>query len=306
MKLLTIRKPEGLKLGIKTEQGVLDISAALESVGAGANLPETMEEVLSVGGEALAKLEKYVNQVAESGRSDLFVKEDTVAIGPAVPNPGKIICVGTNYRRHAEESKMPIPQVPIIFNKFNNTIAAHGDVIDIPFNTTQADYEAELTIVIGKTAKRVSTEQALDYVIGYCNVNDLSARDLQFRTHQWLLGKSCDGFSPVGPYLVTSDEVGDPNSLKVRTYVNGEIRQNSNTSDMIFSCAEIVSYISQHMTLNAGDIILTGTPEGVVFNGFDGKVTHHKPHLQWLKDGDEITIEVEKLGRLTNRMRQEV
>src|SRR5690606_1723583 len=143
-------------------------------------------------------------------------------------------------------------------------IAAHQDVILLPFNARQVDYEAELGIVIGKTAKRVTKEEAYEYVFGYCAANDLSARDLQFRTNQWLLGKCCDGFCPVGPYLVTADEVGNPNALGIRTYVNGEIRQNSNTADMIFHCDELVSYISQHMTLYPGDLILTGTPEGVI------------------------------------------
>jgi 2-keto-4-pentenoate hydratase/2-oxohepta-3-ene-1,7-dioic acid hydratase in catechol pathway len=194
---------------------------------------------------------------------------------------------------------MPIPEVPILFNKFNNTVSAHQDIINLPFNSTQVDYEAELVIVIGKKARRVCKEEALDYVFGYCNVNDLSARDLQFRTNQWLLGKSCDRFSPIGPYLVTADEVGDPNQLQIRTWVNGELRQDSNTSDMIFACNELVSYISQHMTLDPGDIILTGTPEGVIFG-------YPKEKRVWLKDGDVLTVEIEKLGRITNKMTQEL
>ena len=155
--------------------------------------------------------------------------------------------------------------------------------------TEKLDYEVELGIVIGKTAKNVSEESALDYVFGYCTANDLSARDLQMRTPQWMLGKTCDGFCPVGPYLVTKDEVGDPQNLQLKTVVNGEIRQNSNTSDMIFSCREIISYISKHMTLVPGDMILTGTPEGVIM-GFP-------PEKQnYLKPGDTVTVEVEKLG----------
>jgi 2-keto-4-pentenoate hydratase/2-oxohepta-3-ene-1,7-dioic acid hydratase in catechol pathway len=135
-------------------------------------------------------------------------------------------------------------------------------------------------------------------VAGYCNANDLSARDLQMRTSQWLLGKSCDGFSPLGPYLVTSDEVGNPNNLEITSFVNGDVRQHSNTSDMIFACDEIVHYISRYMTLEPGDVILTGTPEGVILG-------YPKERQVWLKDGDVVTIEIEKLGRLTNRMRRE-
>ncbi|MDR7080021.1 2-keto-4-pentenoate hydratase/2-oxohepta-3-ene-1,7-dioic acid hydratase in catechol pathway [Neobacillus niacini] len=153
---------------------------------------------------------------------------------------------------------MPVPEYPVLFNKFINTIAAHGEDISLPV-------EAELVIVIGERAKDVPKERALDFVAGYCNVNDLSARDLQFRTNQWLLGKCCDGFSPIGLYIVSSDEIGNPNQLEIKTIVNGEVRQHSNTFDMIFHCDVIVRYISRYMTLEPGDIILTGTPEGVIF-----------------------------------------
>lgn len=238
-------------------------------------------------------------QAVELKSSEYIIPESEVTYAAAVTKPGKIICVGLNYRRHAEETNAPIPQYPILFNKFNNTIAAHGDTVILPKVSTKVDYEAELVIVIGKQAKDVEEEKALNYVFGYCNVNDLSARDLQMRTHQWLLGKSCDGFSPLGPYLVTADEVGDPNKLAISCTVNGEVRQSSNTSDMIFNCKEIVSYISQYMTLEPGDIILTGTPEGVVLGYPEDKQVY-------LKDGDVVTIEIEKLGALTVTMKQEV
>ena len=286
MKLLTFRTEEGLQSGVLTEKGVLPT-------------PVTIEQVLQGGPEALADLASYVKQALERESEHQFLKEEELQFGPCLPSPGKIICVGLNYRKHAEESNMPIPEYPILFNKFNNAIAAHQDVILLPFNARQVDYEAELGIVIGKTAKRVTKEEAYEYIFGYCAANDLSARDLQFRTNQWLLGKCCDGFCPVGPYLVTADEVGNPNALGIRTYVNGEIRQNSNTADMIFHCDELVSYISQHMTLYPGDLILTGTPEGVILG-------YPKEQQVWLKDGDEVTVEIDKLGRLTNRMKQEI
>jgi 2-keto-4-pentenoate hydratase/2-oxohepta-3-ene-1,7-dioic acid hydratase in catechol pathway len=286
LKLLTFRTEDGLQSGVLTEKGVLQI-------------PVTIEQVLNGGSEALVDLATYVKQALEKESDHQFLKEEELQFGPCLPNPGKIICVGLNYRKHAEESNMPIPEYPILFNKFHNTIAAHQDVILLPFHAQQVDYEAELGIVIGKTAKRVTKEEALTYVFGYCAANDLSARDLQFRTNQWLLGKCCDGFCPVGPYLVTADEVENPNALGIRTYVNGEIRQDSNTSDMIFHCDELVSYISQYMTLQPGDIILTGTPEGVIFG-------YPKEQQVWLKDGDEVTVEIDQLGRLTNRMKQEV
>jgi 2-keto-4-pentenoate hydratase/2-oxohepta-3-ene-1,7-dioic acid hydratase in catechol pathway len=291
MKLLTFKSEEGLKLGVATELGVLDVSKANGALDQFA--PESIDEVL-VREDALVSLQILVEK-ADPG---LFLREEQLKLGPCVPNPGKIICVGLNYKKHAEETNSPIPEVPILFNKFSNTIAAQGDDVILPFNSKKVDYEAELVIVMGKTAKRVSKEEALSHVFGYCAVNDVSARDLQMKTQQWLLGKSCDGFSPLGPYLVSEDEVGNPNQLGISAYLNGEVRQDSNTSDMIFYCDEIVSYISQHMTLEPGDIILTGTPEGVIL-GFP------EEEQEWLKDGDVVTIEIEKLGRLTNRFVQE-
>ncbi len=298
LKLLTYRAQDGLRLGIKTDRGVLDVSAAKQRAQS-ADAPEHMEEVIQGGAEALSALEMLrARAVGDGDGDDLWLSEEQLRLGPCVPDPGKIICIGTNYRKHAMESNMPIPSTPILFSKFNNTVAAHGDVIALPFNSDQVDYEAELAVVIGSVAKRVPAQRSLQHVFGYCNVNDISARDLQFKTHQWLLGKSCDGFSPLGPYLVTADEVGDPNALRITCDVNGERRQNSTTADMIFPCSEIVSYVSEHMTLYPGDIILTGTPEGVVLG--------YPPEKRvWLKEGDEVTIEVEKLGRLTNRFRRE-
>ncbi len=249
------------------------------------------------GPAAVSALQNFVDQALAAGGSEAYVLDESkLTFGPCVTHPNKIICVGLNYRKHAEETNSPIPKYPILFNKFNNTLTGHGHDVPLPVSvSSKVDYEAELCIVIGKQAKYVAKENALDYVFGYCNVNDLSARDLQMRTQQWLLGKSCDGFSPLGPYLVTADEVGNPNNLGIRSIVNGEVRQNSNTSDMIFHCDEIVSYISQHMTLVPGDIILTGTPEGVVMGYPEDKQVY-------LKDGDVVTIEIEKLGSLTNRM----
>jgi 2-keto-4-pentenoate hydratase/2-oxohepta-3-ene-1,7-dioic acid hydratase in catechol pathway len=298
MKLLTFKAENSFRLGVKVEQGIIDVFKAAQLFGV-QGIPETVDEVLLAGDTAFSTLASLVQQVQNDWVHECILAEEEITFGPCLLKPSKIICVGLNYRKHAEESNMPIPEYPILFNKFPNTIAAHGEVVPLPFNSKEVDYEAELGIVIGKRAKRVSTEEALEYVSGYCNVNDLSARDLQFRTQQWLLGKSLDGFSPVGPYLVTSDEVGDPNDLSIRCIVNGEVRQDSNTKDMIFNCAELVSYISEHMTLEPGDLILTGTPAGVVFG-------YPKEKQVWLHDGDEVTIEIEKLGQLTNRMKQEV
>lgn len=298
MKLLTFYQNEQLKLGVKTTKGIVDVSAALSQVPAGYDVPQSIHAVIEGGNQALSALRGYIEDIKAKGAANAayLLDEASLKLGPSVPNPGKIICIGLNYRKHAEEMNAPIPKYPILFNKFSNTIAAPGQDIPLPNRVSNAvDYEAELVIVIGKTAKYIDKDQALSHVFGYCNANDFSARDLQTRTQQWLLGKSCDGFSPIGPYLVTADEVDNPNDLEIKCIVNGEVRQHSNTSDMIFYCDEIVSYISQHMTLSPGDIILTGTPEGVVLG-------YPEDQRIYLKDGDVVTIEIEKLGSLTNRM----
>ena len=303
MKLLTFLNNDGYQLGVVTEKGILDISRALIDLPAqnGDLVPTTVHEVIDGGEAAVARLTQFTAQALELAGNDssYLLDEAKLTLGPCVTHPNKIICVGLNYRKHAEETNAAIPQYPILFNKFNNTLTGHGDDIPLPKVSQKVDYEAELVIVIGKTAKYVTKEDALSHVFGYCSVNDLSARDLQLRTQQWLLGKSCDKFSPLGPYLVSADELGNPNDLDIKCTVNGEVRQHSNTSDMIFHCDEIVSYISQHMTLVPGDIILTGTPEGVVLGYPEDKQVY-------LKDGDIVTIEIEKLGRLTNRLVSEV
>lgn len=301
MKLLAYVEDEQQKLGVKTEHGIVPISKALKGIPAqtGQVVPQTLHEVIDGGEVALRALRSYVDKVVsmeQKVRSALMLEEAELSFAPCVTRPNKIVCIGLNYRKHAEETNSAIPQFPILFNKFNNTLTGHGNDVPLPATvSSKVDYEAELAIVIGKTAKYVTEEEALGHVFGYCIANDLSARDLQLRTSQWLTGKSLDGFSPLGPYLVTADEVGNPNNLTIRLTVNGEQRQNSNTSDMIFHCDEIVSYVSRHMTLIPGDIILTGTPEGVVLGYPEEKQVY-------LKNGDVVTVEIEKLGSLTNRL----
>lgn len=279
MILLTYKTPAGLALGAKTEKGIL----ALDTV------PDTF---FREGAAALPALQACL----EAARNDphaTFLHEADLELGPCVPNPGKIICVGLNYLRHAAESGMSVPKTPVLFSKFSNTVAAPGDGVPLPSSAEQYDYEAELVVVLGKRARYVSEAQALDFVLGYCNGNDVSARELQMRTGQWLLGKTLDKFMPLGPYLVTADEAGDPRAMAVRCWLNGELRQNSNTSDLIFSVAHLVHYVSQYLTLEPGDVISTGTPEGVILGRAD-KV--------WLKPGDEVTVEIGCLGRLSNSM----
>ena len=209
----------------------------------------------------------------------------------AIPRPGKIVCVGLNYRDHAAEGGMDLPKAPLLFAKWPNTLIGDGDAVVLPPESTQVDYEAELGVVIGAKAKRVSERDALDHVAGYICVNDVSARDLQFADGQWTRGKSPDTFCPVGPRLVPREEIADPQALAIRCIVNGEALQDSSTAQMIFSVAEIIAYTSQIITLEPGDLIATGTPAGVgVFR--DPKVL--------LKDGDEVSVEIEGLGTLTN------
>lgn len=221
------------------------------------------------------------------------LQEEEIQIAPCVPTPSKIICIGLNYRKHAAESGMTVPSVPVAFTKYSNTLVNFGGDVVLGPEGVEYDYEVELGVVIGKKCKGVSEKEALNYVLGYCVANDLSCRDLQFKTSQWLLGKTLDGFLPLGKYLVTADEIEDPQNLQLRCTVNGELRQNSNTADMIFSVAEIIAFLSKYMTLEPGDLILTGTPEGVAMG---------MPEKKWLKPGDVVRVEIEKLGYTENKM----
>ncbi len=228
--------------------------------------------------------------------------EDTVALEEArihapVAQPQKVICIGLNYEDHAAETGADIPEKPIVFAKYANSIIGSGEAIRIPPITQQPDYEAELAVVIGRTARNVSQAEALEHVFGYANANDVSARDIQLgEGGQWTRGKAIDTFCPLGPYIVTRDEVPDPQNLSVRCTLNGEVVQDGHTSRMIFSVAELVAFLSTGMTLVPGDIIITGTPPGVGMA--------RDPQL-WLKDGDEVSVEIEKLGTLTNPVETE-
>lgn len=212
---------------------------------------------------------------------------------PAILNPQKILCVGLNYMSHVEESGFKeAPEDPVIFSKFNTALAAHNEEIPLPEEGKKFDYEAELVIVIGKEGKNIKEEEALSYVFGYTIGNDLSVRDLQFKSSQWLIGKSADKSAPVGPVIVTSDEI-DPNNLNISLNRNGETVQASNTNLMLFSCAQVISYISRYMTLVPGDLIFTGTPEGVVLG-------QEKSKREWLKAGDQLEVAIENIGVLSN------
>jgi 2-keto-4-pentenoate hydratase/2-oxohepta-3-ene-1,7-dioic acid hydratase in catechol pathway len=214
----------------------------------------------------------------------------------SISRPGKIVCVGLNYLDHAAEGGQELPKEPLLFAKWPNTLIGDGDAIVVPPAVKQVDYEAELGVVIGTTAKRVGEADALDHVAGYICLNDVSARDLQFADGQWTRGKSPDTFCPVGPRLVAREEIDDPQQLGIRCVVNGQTLQDSSTAQMIFSVAEIIAYVTRVITLEPGDLIATGTPAGVgVFR--DPKVL--------LEDGDEVSVEIDGLGTLTNPVEKE-
>ncbi|WP_326565250.1 fumarylacetoacetate hydrolase family protein [Amycolatopsis rhabdoformis] len=226
---------------------------------------------------------------------DEAVALNQVRLCPVVPNPDKIICVGLNYLTHVGETGRELPKYPVLFTKFASSLVGPDDDIVLPAESHQVDYEAELTVVIGRTARRVSKEDALEHVLGYTVANDITMRDYQYKTHQWLQGKAWDRSTPLGPYLVTPGEA-DVSAAGVRTLLRGEKLQESDTSHLIFDIPTLVSTISEFTTLLPGDLILTGTPGGVGYR--------REPQL-FLADGDEITVEVDGIGRLVNRVRAE-
>jgi 2-keto-4-pentenoate hydratase/2-oxohepta-3-ene-1,7-dioic acid hydratase in catechol pathway len=297
MKLVTFHSENGLETGLRLEQGVLPLRQAAQKLDL-QPFPDMMR-LLRQDEPETARLKAFAAQLQGKELPAMLAgclkQEDGLRFGPCVPAPGKIICIGLNYRKHAEETGAAIPDTPVVFGKFSNALSAHNHAVALPEASRMVDYEAELAIVIGRRASNLKREEALGAVFGYCCANDFSARDLQKRTSQWLLGKTCEGFCPLGPYLVTADEVRDPNALGITSTVNGAVRQSSNTRDMIFSCDEILSYLSRHLVLEPGDVILTGTPEGVVF----GMPAEEQAYLAV---GDEVTVEVEGLGILRNWM----
>ena len=220
-----------------------------------------------------------------------LVERAKIKICPPVPRPGKIICIGLNYRNHAVESGMEIPKSPIIFSKFSICVIGANERILLPKGSEQVDYEAELAFIIGRRAKSVKREDAMNYVFGYTNFNDVSARDFQFADGQWQRGKSCDTFAPMGEFIATTDEIEDPHNLRIQFRLNGVSLQDSNTNELIFKIPELIEFLSESITLEPGDVIATGTPPGVGFA--------RKPPV-FMKDGDTAEVEIEGLGILSN------
>ena len=285
MKLTQFIRDGEIRLAIVTEQGMVDVAA--EAAVRGVAAPATMMEAICAGEEGMAVL----NALAKDAQC--FAEGEAA---PVVTGGDKILCIGLNYMQHAKECNLPLPPAPVLFNKFSNALAADGDCVKLEPAYQEYDYEAELVAVIGKPARDVSEEEALNYVFGYTCGNDLSTRDLQFaRSNQWLLSKTFDGFAPIGPVVVTADAI-DPNNLAISSTVNGELRQNSNTSDMIFNTAQIIADLSRHFTLMPGDLIFTGTPQGVMHG-------YPKDQKNWLKPGDAVTVTIEGIGTLHNTFR---
>jgi 2-keto-4-pentenoate hydratase/2-oxohepta-3-ene-1,7-dioic acid hydratase in catechol pathway len=243
---------------------------------------------------AIAWMHAHAAQVLDGGAGlppDALVPLADVQLLAPVPRPSKIICVGLNYRDHAAESRMDVPTSPVTFSKYPTSITHPSAPVLLPRASTQVDYEAELAVVIGRRAKHVPKDRAFEYVLGYANLNDVSARDFQFSDKQWQRGKSCDTFAPMGPAIVTKEEIVDPHNLRIQLRLNGQTMQDSSTNQLVFGVDDLVAFLSETVTLEPGDVIATGTPPGVGFA--------RKPPI-YLQPGDLMEVEVEGLGILAN------
>ncbi len=281
MRLITFDAGSGPRAGVLSDEGVLDAWRALGEPGR-SSLRELIAEdrVGELGGMLEAGLP------ADAGPP---LELDRVTLMPPIPDPDKIVCIGLNYRSHAEEFDLELPKAPTIFAKYRNALIADGQTVALPGSSEKVDYEAEIAFVIGRRARDVEADAALEHVAGYTLLNDLSARDLQFLTPQWMPGKVFDGSAPCGPFLVTPDEAGPHDSIGISMILNGKEMQNSHSGDLIFSVPELVSRLSKWMTLEPGDIVSTGTPSGVG--------SARKPRV-WLADGDSLEVASPQLGRL--------
>jgi acylpyruvate hydrolase len=271
----------GALLPASNEQQIVDLNRA------DARLPDNMLGFLEMGQSALA----LARQVLAAPPAAAVLARAAVTLKAPIPRPGKIVCLGLNYRDHAIESNLPIPTYPVVFAKFANVVIGPGEAIVLPKISNEVDYEAEFGVVIGKRGRAISEADALSYVAGYLPFHDVSARDYQMRTSQWVIGKTFDTFGPMGPALTTADEVPDPHNLNIQLSIGGEVLQSSNTRHLIFNVPQIIAHLSAVMTLEPGDLIATGTPNGV------GAARTPK---RFLKPGEVVRIEIERLGVLEN------
>ncbi|WP_299092031.1 fumarylacetoacetate hydrolase family protein [uncultured Metabacillus sp.] len=303
MKFVSFRTQSETHIGILKKNHILDLNAlekrSKKNSFESPMIPNDLKQLI----EQSEVILPYVTTLLKDHDKDLEMSENglvplsEVEILAPIAQPEKIICVGLNYLDHCKETGLEPPASPVIFSKYANAIIGENQAIELPINSNQVDFEAELAIVIGKEAKYVSEEEAEDYIFGYTIMNDVSARDLQFTDGQWSRGKSADTFAPIGPAIVTKDEAGDPHNLEISLRLNLEIMQQSNTKNLIFNIPYIVSFLSQSMTLKPGDLIATGTPPGVGMG--------RNPQV-WLKDGDQLTITIENIGTLSNHVKKHI
>jgi 2-keto-4-pentenoate hydratase/2-oxohepta-3-ene-1,7-dioic acid hydratase in catechol pathway len=282
MRMLSFTPPRGGK----SEWGV----QIKDRVYSGMSVAPTLDDCIRMGKPALDEL----RAIARPGRAPAYPWSE-IHLEPPVRHPGKVVAVGQNYMDHCRECNLPVPAQPIVFAKFPSSIIGPTDEIQWRTDlTTQVDWEVELGIVVGETARHVSEEEALDYVLGYTVLNDVTARDLQSGDGQWIRGKSLDTFCPIGPVIVTTDEIPDPQVLGIRCWVNGAVMQDSNTREMVFDVRHLVAFLSRAFTLHPGDVIASGTPHGVGL-GRDPQV--------FLHDGDVVEVEIDRIGRMRNACR---
>ncbi|MFG1955491.1 fumarylacetoacetate hydrolase family protein [Micromonospora sp. NPDC048830] len=292
MKLITYVVDGVPQPGLLRGEEAYDLAVVLEAVG---EVPAvSLRALLETHGARLADLSLRIDDVLERTEIAPIAPLRDLRLAPPIADPAKVLCVGLNYATHVAETGRPLPEHPDLFAKFASTLIGASDEIGGSDITTNLDFEGEVAVVIGVAAHRVAEADALSVVAGYSILNDVTARDLQYRGTQWLAGKAVDGSTPFGPALVTADEVGDPQALAICTRLNGVDVQNSNTAYMIFPIAHIVSYVSHIMSLAPGDVIATGTPEGIG--------AKRKPPL-WMRSGDVVEVEVEKLGILRSTVR---
>jgi 2-keto-4-pentenoate hydratase/2-oxohepta-3-ene-1,7-dioic acid hydratase in catechol pathway len=307
MRLISYRREGRDRLGARANGAVVDLNAAYAGLlaqrgaadpqaEAATTVPTDMVAFLERGDEALAAAREAA--AFGAGRDDLAMDASSVELLPVVPRPPKIICVARNYGAHAAEAGLQVLEVPNLFIRFPRSLVADGAPVLVPRVSDQVDWEAELAVIIGRAGKHVPAAEAYDHVAGYTLFNDVSIRDWQIRKPpiQFGAGKNFDGSGPLGPELVTRDEVGDPHALRIECKVNGEVMQSSNTGDMIFDIPTLIEHISQFTTLEPGDIIATGTPSGV---------GHFRDPPVYLKDGDTVAVEIEGLGVLSNPVVEE-
>ncbi len=281
MRFVTFERTGGVREpGIVVEDSVIGLGEA--------GFPDLLA-VIAGGAEARARIENWMPRAPRTPRSSITLRAP-------IPRPPKLICVGLNYLDHAAETKVEVPKVPTIFAKFPTAVIGPGEAIVLPKSSAKPDYEAELAFVIGHGGRHIQAERWREHVFGYTNFNDVSARDYQMATSQWTMGKSFDTFAPMGPWIVSADEIADPHTLDIGLAVNGEVLQSSNTRHMVFRIPELIAFLSSVFTLEPGDVVATGTPSGVGFA---------RTPPRYLKGGDEVIVEINGIGELRNPVRAE-